>query len=49
MGLIRGFEILRINLDFDYDNFIIAKIIHSQSWAKKIFIIFLDPIVIISE
>lgn len=49
MRLIGGFEISRIKLDFDCNNFIVAKIVHSSSWVKKIFIILLDLIVIVSE
>lgn len=49
MSLTGSSKILRINLGFDYNNFVIAKIVHSLSKIKEIFVILLDLITVISK
>lgn len=49
MDLTNSFEIPRINLGFDRNNFMMAKIIHGLFWVKEIFITLLDLIAIVSE
>lgn len=49
MELTGSFKIPKINLGFDYNNFIMAKIIYNLSQVKKIFITLLDLITIINK
>lgn len=49
MELTDSFEIPRINLDFNRNNFVTAKIVHDLSLVKEIFITLLDLIAIISK
>ncbi len=44
-----SFEILRMNLGFNCNNFVINKIVYGLSKFKKIFFIFFDFIVIVNE
>lgn len=47
--LTKSFEIPRINLELDYNNFILSKIIYSLSKVKKISFTLLNLITIIDK
>lgn len=49
MGLTKSFEIPRINLGFDYNNFDATEIIYDPSRFREVFFIFLDLIAIIGK
>ena len=49
MRLTKSFEILKINLSFDYNIFIVTKIVNSLFRFRKIFFIFFHLIIVISK
>ena len=49
MGLTRSSEILKIDLGFNRDNFIVAKIVHSLSRFREITFVFFDLIIVVGE
>ena len=49
MGLTESFEIPRINLGFDCNNFVVAEIIHSPSWFMEVIFGFLDLFAIVGK
>ena len=49
MGLIGSSEILRINLGFDCNNFVVAEIVHGLSRFREATFIFFDLIAIVGK
>lgn len=49
MELTKSFEIPRINLNFDYNNFIIAEIVYGLTKIRKIFVIFFNFITVVGK
>ena len=49
MGLTESFEIPRINLSFDYDNFVMAEIVHGPSRFREVTFVLFNLIVIIGK
>lgn len=49
MGLTRSFEILRIDLGFDRNNFVTTKIVYNLCRLREITFVFFDLITVVDE
>lgn len=49
MSLTRSFEVLKMNLGFDYNNFVVTKIVHGLFRFKKVFFVFFNLIAIVDK